>query len=539
MTERDAHTVDLDVVGIGALNLDYIASAVSVPGGADTPSITDRLARLLVQATGSFQPGVEMSVDEQTIYAALEEVSTVSLDATLGGSCFNAVYTLTQLELGLRLGFVGVAGRIPVPGLSSVTQFDRLGVDRRYVLAADNQSCGICFSFNEGSMRTLITHAGANAQAAGFIRAEFDNLVEYLSRARVVHATSFLDPTTPEEVRNLLATVKQTNPKVLISFDPGHEWCVNPTPAIEGITRLSDFLLLNQAEFNALGRSAAGEDDIAVAGRVLDLCATPNAVVIVKRSDCVLSFQSDGPSVSAERYAQDPLPDAEIADSTGAGDVFAAGLLAAVAGQRMQVELGCLLGMRLARHKLKYVGVQGHPQLAEITKNLLREGETERRRASLARGVFVAHGRDPAWYQIKEFIEQECELRVYAFETESWESRNITEALSGYLDRCSFAVCVLTGEDMTEDGRRRARQNVIHEAGLFQGRYGFDRVLLLVDEECDFHLDPIGLNVVTFPRRDLASAFWQISRMIRQQGFVRPGQLPAPPAHSTPEVRSS
>jgi sugar/nucleoside kinase (ribokinase family) len=536
MTDRGGHTADLDVVGIGALNLDCIATAAAVPGGAETPSITDRLGKLLVQATGSFEVGVEMPVDERTIYAALEEVSSVSLDATLGGSSFNAIYTLTQMQLGLRLGFVGVAGRIPVPGLSGVTQFDRLGVDRRHVQVADDQTCGICFSFNEAGERTLITHAGANAQAATFLRAGFDNLVDYLSRTRVIHVTSFLDPATPGELLKLLAAVKQVNPRTLISFDPGHEWCVNPTPAIEEMARLCDFLLLNQAEFKALGRYAPGDDDDAVAARMLDFYRSPGAVVIVKRTDSVLSFRLDGSVVSAERYVQDPLPDAQIADSTGAGDVFAAGLLAAIAGQRMQVELGCLLGMRLARHKLKYVGVQGHPQFAEITQNLLREREAERRRMSLARGVFVAHGRDPVWYQVKEFIEQECELPVYAFETESWEGRNITEALSGYLDRCSFAVCVLTGEDMTEDGRRRARQNVIHEAGLFQGRHGFDRVLLLVDEDCDFHLDPIGLNVVRFPRRDLASGFWQISRMIRQQGF---GPLAAAPvaAHHNPVVR--
>jgi len=66
-------------------------------------------------------------------------------------------------------------------------------------------------------------------------------------------------------------------------------------------------------------------------------------------------------------------------------------------------------------------------------------------------------------------------LPVFAFESDSWAGLQVTEALSEYLERCSFAICVLTAEDQGYDGDRHARQNVIHEVGLFQGRYGFDR----------------------------------------------------------------
>jgi len=38
------------------------------------------------------------------------------------------------------------------------------------------------------------------------------------------------------------------------------------------------------------------------------------------------------------------------------------------------------------------------------------------------------------------------------------------------LGKTSFAILVMTGEDKIEDGEMRARQNVVHELGLFQGK---------------------------------------------------------------------
>ncbi|MFB9237644.1 TIR domain-containing protein [Plantactinospora siamensis] len=99
----------------------------------------------------------------------------------------------------------------------------------------------------------------------------------------------------------------------------------------------------------------------------------------------------------------------------------------------------------------------------------------------------------------------------------------MTEALADYLERCSFAVCVLTAEDFAGDGRLLARQNVIHEVGLFQGRHGFDRVLVLAEEGCDFVPASADPYTITFPRHGISSAFYQLDEMIRAQGFARPG----------------
>src|SRR5262249_40105912 len=149
---------------------------------------------------------------------------------------------------------------------------------------------------------------------------------------------------------------------------------------------------------------------------------------------------------------------------------------------RLHIELGSVLGMALARHKLRYAGTHGHGEFAAITRSVMRSFDTEPDRASRARGIFIAHGRDPQWLAVKEFIDIECRLPALAFNSGAWSGKAVTEALNRYLEQCSFAVCVLTAEDTHGGDREWARQNVIHEVGLFQGRYGMHRVILLVED---------------------------------------------------------
>jgi predicted nucleotide-binding protein len=50
------------------------------------------------------------------------------------------------------------------------------------------------------------------------------------------------------------------------------------------------------------------------------------------------------------------------------------------------------------------------------------------------------------------------------------------------LEESALAILVMTGEDELLDGKVHPRLNVVHEAGLFQGRLGFSRTLILLEE---------------------------------------------------------
>src|SRR5690606_12981507 len=101
---------------------------------------------------------------------------------------------------------------------------------------------------------------------------------------------------------------------------------------------------------------------------------------------------------------------------------------------------------------------------------------------SIAKGggkIFIGHGRSKLWARVQLFLKDDLDLGTIVFEDESRTSQSIIEVLSEFLNEASFAILILTAEDETADLKVRARQNVIHEAGLFQGRLGFDKVIIL------------------------------------------------------------
>ncbi|WP_237320729.1 PfkB family carbohydrate kinase [Streptomyces sp. JJ36] len=458
-------------------------------------------------------------MDEQTMDSVLELVGGVTSPSTvLGGSAFNAIHAIAETRAGLRLGYVGVAGRVPVLGMSALRQLEALGVDAEHVLSDAHSLCGVCFSFAEGGERTLLTHAGANARMADYLRESFSSIVAYLARARVIHVTSFLDDETAGRLLDVLDAVKARNPLTRISFDPGHVWSTAPPPEIDGLLALSDYLLVNYREFRELGGGDEGATDDDVASRLLGRLRADQPAVLVKRPSGVHAYRVERGKAVGDFYPQLPLAQDEIEDATGAGDVFAAGLLTVLASDRLQVELGSLLGMRLARHKLRYVGSQG-TRFEAVAHDFIASLDSQRRVDALPRGVFIAHGASPEWVAAKLFIEERLNIPAYSFESSSWGGHQVTEALTDCLDRCSFAICVLTAEDLTEDGRRLARRNVVHEVGLFQGRYGFDRVLMLVEDGCDFVPPVAEPYALRFPRHAVQHTFYQLEAALAEKGL--------------------
>ncbi|WP_170191754.1 carbohydrate kinase family protein [Saccharothrix syringae] len=329
-------TAHPDVVGVGALNLDHVVT-------------TDLDVGL--------EPGVEHAVDAATARAAVEAVAPAGPRTALGGSAFNAVHAIARTGSGLRLGYVGVAGR--APGFDVVREFERLGVDHRFVFEEDDLLCGTCVSLVRGGERTLLTHDGANARLADLVGRHFDELAGYLAGARVVHVTSLLDDRAPGRLPALLTEVRRRSPGTVLSFDPGHAWCAARPPGVDGIARLSDCLLLNEREFRALGDHRPGEPERDTAARLLARFADPRAAVVVKRPTGTAVFRRDGD----EFHPGELLAERDIADPTGAGDAFAAGLLAVLARDRSAVGLGASLGMALARHKMRHAGYEGFPGL--------------------------------------------------------------------------------------------------------------------------------------------------------------------------------
>ena len=134
--------------------------------------------------------------------------------------------------------------------------------------------------------------------------------------------------------------------------------------------------------------------------------------------------------------------------------------------------------------------------------------------------VFVGHGRSHIWRELKDFLEDRLGLQVDEFNRISTAGIATTERLSAMLDAASIAFLVMTAEDEQADGQFRARENVIHEVGLFQGRFGFQRAIVLLEEGCQEFSNITGLGQIRFPPGSVSAAFEEIRKVLEREGFI-------------------
>ena len=125
------------------------------------------------------------------------------------------------------------------------------------------------------------------------------------------------------------------------------------------------------------------------------------------------------------------------------------------------------------------------------------------------------------WSRVQLNLQVELGLNVEAWESVPRTGHHSIDVLRARLAKCVFAVLVITGEDATAEGEVRARQNVIHEIGLFQGRLGFDRVALLEQEGVEAFSNIDGLQRIRFSGSNIEQSFYELGRMLRREGLTR------------------
>lgn len=134
--------------------------------------------------------------------------------------------------------------------------------------------------------------------------------------------------------------------------------------------------------------------------------------------------------------------------------------------------------------------------------------------------VFIGHGRSKLWARMKVFLQDDLNLATVTYESEPRTGESIAPILEKILDQVTFAVLVLTAEDETADGAHRARQNVVHEAGLFQGRLGFKKAILLVQDGVEEFSNVAGLQHISFSGDRIEQAFYEVRRVLKREGQI-------------------
>jgi len=135
--------------------------------------------------------------------------------------------------------------------------------------------------------------------------------------------------------------------------------------------------------------------------------------------------------------------------------------------------------------------------------------------------IFIGHGRSKLWARVQIYLRDDLHLKTIAFEDESRTGETIINILEGFLNKASFAVLIMTAEDETNNGQTRARQNVIHEAGLFQGRLGFDKVIILRQDGVEEFSNIAGLQYIPFAKDNIEQCFYELQRKFKKLGLVK------------------
>lgn len=188
-------------------------------------------------------------------------------------------------------------------------------------------------------------------------------------------------------------------------------------------------------------------------------------------------------------------------------------------------------GMKVPPHIIVKSDVLGlkHPyeclkKLEKISRraasHLAKKERKQKPSEEIGTNVFIGHGRSLIWKNLKDFIQDKLKLPWDEFNRKPVAGITNISRLSQMLDDAAIAFIIMTAEDEQADGKLRARMNVIHEAGLFQGRLGFTKSIILLEEGCEEFSNIEGLGQIRFPEGNIKAAFEEVREVLQREDII-------------------
>ncbi|MEE8168427.1 MAG: carbohydrate kinase family protein [Candidatus Hydrothermarchaeales archaeon] len=297
---------ELDVIGVGALNY-------------------DRLIR------------VEKIAHEG------EEVGVKSISTAPGGSAANTIVGLTRL--GMKTGFIGRVGD-DEEGEFILRDLEKEGVDISAIVRGEGKTGLILAFIDDKGERAMYAYPGVNDE----VRID-DSAVSYAKKARFLHLSSFVGEMSYQTQKQLLEKIADAG--VSISFAPGMLYAKKGLAEMEQVIESSYVVFLNKEETKML----TGKEYQKGAGELLRKGAEIVAITL-GRDGCYVASKEE--SIAVESFP------AEVVDTTGAGDAFAAGFLYGLLNERTLEGCG-RLGNKLASLCITKMGARdGLPRKNEV-----------------------------------------------------------------------------------------------------------------------------------------------------------------------------
>lgn len=184
---------------------------------------------------------------------------------------------------------------------------------------------------------------------------------------------------------------------------------------------------------------------------------------------------------------------------------------------RTSVELTAASVLTAANALLSYLDALLQLYLAPKSKDLEENPENAAR-------VFIGHGRNQVvWPKVKAFVQDRCRLDPIVLELQPSTGLTVIEKLEKYGRLADYAVLVMTGDDRTEAGDVRARQNIIQELGWFQGVLGRGRTTVLMQRGIEVPSNLGGIVYLDFPGDDVEATFDKLRLELETTGLILTG----------------
>jgi sugar/nucleoside kinase (ribokinase family) len=344
----------IDVIGIGAINYDYICEYDPAPYES----------RSLAPEVGSEDLGSNDKDKAVAGYIYDRIAKTESLITEVGGSAYLAIKTISIVEPELKTAYVGVFSQPqsvekkanftldPKVDFGYLTDTDWLFEDK------DGPPGRALVQLSRGLRQHIEIGPGCNtALREKILKKENESqesFTKYLANARWVHLTSFSNFDQFEFFIDRVEEAKKINPCLLFSIDPGAEYTSKYTDRLTKAFSIADYVFLTESEFDKVKR-----------GHDFPWRARLDAVgAMMEKNSQVLIVKSPNNHILVNLLKGKPLNRTfwhprllrgQIRNDTGAGDVFAGGVIAGLLSPSMLTHQPApiRLGANLAAIRLK------------------------------------------------------------------------------------------------------------------------------------------------------------------------------------------
>jgi len=311
--EPKAESKDLDVIGIGNLNMDFHISIERFPKEDEKILIDD-------------------------------------LSISPGGSACN--FAVACSRLGLKTGFIGHVGKDQL-GKEIIRNLKDSGIDRPHIIFDEEKSSGISLAFTTKQEKHLVlSYRGANQ-----LLNKSDLKEGYLKRARLAHGAS-ITPLLAREIGEI-----SFNLGIGSSLDVGAEFLSISTVDFLKIIKKFSVCFINQAFYRKIFGKAPIKKNI-----LSDFPKGLEVLVVCKGSEGASA--SDGSS-----FFDFPACEVGVRSTTGAGDAFSAGFISSWLDTK-DIQKSLRIGIAVSSLKVQEVGAQrGLPTVKELKQFLKSQGE--------------------------------------------------------------------------------------------------------------------------------------------------------------------